>query len=185
MSKSNLSISRKVGDFKQEIYFAKNKYNNGNEVVSFDPHFSVTSRFYVKWHKDKYGTEPMNDSIHGTRAHYVPNWTHEYFKDWWYDLAIDNNKEIVKVLQSNIENNGLPYLNGLSDRKSAIDFIMTNEFYYKAPMLIDFAFMLDDNKLAEKILKWFLDYKQKSETEFQEKTLNDISLREKLINNRA
>ncbi len=185
MNKSSLSINRKVGDFKQVIYFAKNKYNSGNEVVSFDPHFSVTSRFYVKWHKKNYGVEPINDSIYGSRAHYLPNWNHEYFNDWWYDLAIDNNKEIVKVLKSNIENNGVPYLNILSDKRSAIDFIMSKSKYYKAPMLIDFAFMLEDKMLAEKILTWFSEYANSTDNELNERILNDISIRTELINNWA
>jgi len=181
MNKSTLSINRKVGDFKQEIYFAKNKYNNSNKVVSFDPHFFITSRFYVKWHKKKYGIEPINDSIYGTRAHYLPNWSHEYFNDWWYDLAIVDNNEIIRVLKSNIKKNGLPFLDLLSDKRTAIDFLMSNSKYYKAPMLIDFAFMLEDKMLAKKILTWFLEYENNIDNKFEERILTDISIRAGLI----
>ena len=186
MSRSSLSLTRKVGDFKQEIYFAKNKWNNGSEVVSFDPHFSVTSSKYVKWHKNKYGTEPINDYILGTRAHYIPNWTHEYFEDWWYDLAKDDNYEIVKVLRNNIDKNGLPYLNALSDKQAVIDFILgQNSYFYKAPMLFDFAYQLNDRIQAEKILRWFNDYKNSSESNFQTDTLRDIKIRQEILNNWA
>jgi len=184
MSKSTLSLTRKVGDFKQEIYFAKNKWNSGNEVVSFDPQFSVTSTMYVKWHKSKYGTEPVNASILGTRAHYIPNWTNEYFQDWWYDLAKDDNNEIIKILKINIDKNGLPYLNALSDKQSVIDFIIgQNSYYYKAPMLFDFAIMLNDKNQAEKILKWFNDYKNNSESNFHANTLRDVEIRQEVLNN--
>jgi len=183
--KSSPSMTRKVDDFKQEIWFAKNKWNSGNKVVSFDPHFSVRSSFYVRWHKKKYQIEPVNDLILGTRAHYVPNWNHDYFQQWWYDLAVDNNRGIVKALKLNIEQHGLPYLNTLSDKRSAIKFIMDNSFYYKAPMIFDFALMLEDKTLAQKIMKWFDDFFQSTEKEFNERTLEDISIRNNLIKNWA
>jgi hypothetical protein len=180
------TLSRKVGDFKQEIYFAKNKYNQGNEVVSFDPHFNVTSTTYVKWHKKTYGTEPMNEYVLGSSAHYVPNWSHEYFKDWWYDLAKDKNLDIVNALKNNINKAGLPYLNALADKQGAIDYILEqNSYYYKAPMLFDFAFMLNDKKQAEKILHWFNNYKNSTGTIFQADTLKAVKLRQEVLNNWA
>lgn len=184
MSKSSLTIKRKVGDFEQEIYFAKNKRNQGNELVSFDPHLSVKSKAYVKWHKNKYGTEPMNEYILRTRAHYIPNWNHTYFESWWYDLVEHDNNDIVKALNDNINKNGLPYLNTLSDRQSTINFIMgQNSYYYKAPMLFDFAFMLNDKMQAENILTWFNDYKIAADSNFQTDTLRDVAIRQEVLNN--
>jgi hypothetical protein len=126
----------------------------------------------------------MNDFVLGTRAHYIPNWTHEYYQDWWYDLAKDDNYEIVMYLKVNIEKNGLPYLNALSDKQSAIDFIIgQNSYYFKAPMLFDFALMLNDRKQAERILQWFNDNKNNTESNFQPNTLKDIEIRHEILNN--
>jgi hypothetical protein len=183
MSKSPLTLTRKVGDFKQEIYFSKNKWNNGNNVVSFDLYFGVTSSKYVKWHNIKYGSQLLNDSILGSNAYSIPNWSHEYFKDRWYDLAKDDNMEIIKYLKSNIEKIGLPYLELLSDKQSVIDFIIgQNSYYYTAPMLFDFAFMLNDRSQAEKILTWFNDYKNNSDSIFKAQTLKDVEIRQEILN---
>lgn len=186
LAKSPLTIKRKVGDFVQEIYFQKNKYNSGSDVVSFLPHFNVTSKVYVKWCKDKYGVEPINEYIKGASANYIPNWDKKYFDGGWYDFATHDNLEIVKAFKDNINNKGLPYLNVLSDKQSAIDYIMRqNLFYYTAPMLFDFAFMLNDKALAEKILKWFMDYKNSSDNNWQDFTLRDIANRQEALNNWA
>lgn len=186
MSKSQLYLKRTLPDFEQHISFSKNKWNQGNTVVSFDPQFLVTSRTYKKWHKKKYNTDrDSGDIIGGNRAYYVPNWTNEYFKDWWYDLAKDDNYEIIKVLKANIENSGLPYLDTLSNWQTAIAFIKSEGRYYNAPMLYDFSQILNDKKQAAEILDWFDTAKRNRDLNFSETILKDIEIRRTELNNWA
>ncbi len=184
MSKSKLSITRQVGDFKQEISFQKSKWNNGNKVVAFDPHFTVTIKNYKNWYKKKYSAEPLNDCVLGARANYIPNWNKAYYQNGWYDFARDDNKNIIEVLKSNINQNGLFYLNSLSERQSAILFILkSGSFYYKAPMLFDFAIQLNNKDLAARILKWFDEYILLRQSDFRKDTLEEMDIRTKILNN--
>lgn len=184
MSKSPLIIKRKVDEFEQEIYFQKRSLNHANQIVAFRPHLNVTSKFYSKWYFQKYGVTRMNEYIMGSPADYVPGWDKKYLDNCWYDLAVHHNLEIVELLKMNIITKGLPYLNTFSNKQSAIDFILnSNSFYYTAPMLFDFAFMLGDKKQAEGILKWFTDFSNTSETKWQDSTIRDLSLRNEVLKN--
>lgn len=184
MNKSTLTISRSVGDFIQEIDFQKNKWNKGNEVVSFSPSFSVKLKTYEKWHEHKYGTTPVF-AIGYERAEYIQKWTKKHFEDGWYDLAKIDNNEIVKTLKINIIKRGIPYLNALSSLQGAIDFTIGQNRYYKAPMLFDLALMLNDKSQAQKILNWFNEFKDNSDKKFREDTLKDIEIRKVTLDNCA
>jgi hypothetical protein len=52
-------------------------------------------------------------------------------------------------------------------------------------MLFDFALMLNDKNQAGKILTWFNDYKNNSESNFQANTLKDVEIRQEILNNWA
>ena len=183
MSKSSLSIYRKIGEFKQEIYFSKNKYNNGYDEVSFEPQFNITSTQYIKWHKSIYGLEPLNNIILYESANYLNNWNKKYFIDRWYNLAIDNNQEIIKYLSQNIDQIGLPFLDMATDKNKIINYVIENSFYYKAPMIFDFAFTLNKKELAIFILDWFNKYKTENKAEFMDDTLINLKKRTELLNN--
>ena len=183
MSKSNLSIYRKIGEFKQEIYFSKNRYNNGYDEVSFVPQFNITSTQYVKWHKSIYGIEPLNNIILYENANYLNNWNIKYFKDGWYNLATYNNQEIIKYLSQNIDQNGLPFLDMATDKNKIINYVIENSIYYKAPMIFDFAFTLNQKDLAIFILDWFNKYKTENKAEFMDETLLNLKKRSELLNN--
>jgi hypothetical protein len=184
MNKSTLTISRHVGDFIQEIDFQKNKWNKGNEVVSFSVSFSVKLKTYEKWHEHKYGTASVF-AIGHERAKNIQKWTKKHFEDGWYDLAKIDNHEIVKTLKINVIKKGIPYLNVLSSLQGAIDFTIGQNRYYKAPMLFDLALMLNDKSQAQKILSWFNEFKDNSGKKFREDTLKDIEIRKMILDNCA
>ncbi len=183
MTKSPLTINRTIGDFEQQISFQKNKWNGGKVVVAFSPSFSVNLTTYEKWHIDRYGTMPLNTTIGFNRAEYIQKWGKKYFNDGWYDLAKIDNTQIVKTLKANILKSGLPYLNALSDLKGAIAYTMgQNSYYYKTPMLFDFALMLNEKRQAEEILNWFNNFKESSGRIFGEDTLREVEIRQQLFN---
>jgi hypothetical protein len=183
ISKTPLTMRRKVGDVEQEIYFQKNRNNSGKYVVAFLPHFTVTSKWYVEWCIEKYNAAPLNEYIIGTSAAYIPNWDKKYF-NFWYDLAKHDNLEIANALKNNINKHGLPYLDIFSDKQKTINYILGTGFYhYMAPMLFDFAFMLNDKQQAKKILNWFTEYQNSTNGRFQDFTIRDILDRQDAFNN--
>lgn len=184
LSKSPLAITRKVGEYEQTIYFSKNKNNYNNEVVAFFPQFQVTSKAYVKWCKDRYGVEPINENIMISSPDYITNWNHDYFFGGYYNFAKDDNVAIVKAIKENIDKIGLPYLDTFCDNQSAINYILeSNREFHLAPMLFDFAVMLGDKLQAEKILKWHFDFKNKFTDSLREDTLRDVANRQKALDN--
>ena len=182
MSKSSLTLTRNLGDFEQEIYFPKNKWNNGNQIVSFDIIFSVKSIKYKSWHQKKYGYKTTLSSVYWKRAYEIPDWSKEFFENWNYDLANTDNKKLITILKDNIINKAIPQLNSVSNYRGAIEYpLKENSFYYKAPMLIDFALILDDLKLANQILNWYLEFVKTSNAKFIEELKNEIENRKNII----
>lgn len=167
--KSGLSIKRTVRIFNQEIWFSKSKWNNENEICAFTPNFSVSIKGYDKWHKSQYG---------GNSANYIESWNPELFDDNDYDLAKDDNKRIVELLNQNIENVGIPYLTTLSKYDSAVEHLIESERYYLAPKMIDICIINEDLQAANNILIWFRNYERADESKFMESTLNDMNQRE-------
>lgn len=183
MEKSSLTISRENKNFRQEIYFSKNKYNSGNDIVKFDILLDVSYPRYKKWHLNQYGFEPLNIGIRGSRVSYIKNWTKDYYNDSWYNLAEDDNLKIVQTIKSNILNAGMNFFNQYADKQKVIDSILdSNMFYSLAPLIFDFAFMLNKKTEAEKILDWFENYKSKeADGFFQDETIKDIEIRKDLL----
>jgi len=185
ISKSSPTLKRIIGDFEQEIHFSKSKWNAGSETVRIDPHFSVRFRPYVKWHNDMYGSKPLNDFVVSTRAYYIPNWSKELYNQMWYDFSQHDNTEIVTIINDNIHKHGLPFLNSNSDKQLAIDFILNEKSYWRAPMLYDFAYCLNDKEQAKKILTWFQDYQSGTDKQFPNEVLSSIAIRQEALRNWA
>ena len=181
MLKSGLSIRRTTDIFQQEIWFSKSKWNIENKICAFTPHFTVTLKNYKKWHMSEYGKPPMNDVLESHSANYIEGWNKELFDSDDYDLAKDDNEHIVRLLNENIANYGLPFLERLSNYKSAVEHLMTAECYYLAPKMIDICIIHEDFRAANDVLNWFKDYEQTGESEFMESTLNDINQRERKL----
>ena len=181
--KTELSIKREVNNlFVQEIWFSKSKWNVDNEICAFTPHFSVSIKGYNRWHTKQYGEKPLNEILDGRAANYIDGWSKEFFDGNDYDLAKDDHNHIVQIINHNISKSGLPFLDTLADYLSAVDFLIREERYFKAPAMIDICLMNDDLEKAREIFNWFRKYEKTGESEFMEATLHDMQRREKIIN---
>lgn len=179
---SGLSIKRNTNIFTQEIWFSRSKWNIENEICAFTPHFSTTIKGYNRWHKSKYGDNPLNDVLYGRAANYIQGWNKELFDGNDYDLAKNDNKRIIQLLNENIKLAGLSHLLELSNYKTAIDFLRDSKHYYLTPKMIDICFIAKDFKMARGVLKWFREYEQTGESNFSDSTIKDIELRVKELN---
>lgn len=182
MHKSTLSITRKVGDFKQEMHFQKNKWNQGNETVGFSLIFNVSFPKYLKWHLSNYGAEPMNDGVAGTTVWGMKDWPVDFSSSSWYDLAAENNIKLVEAVKHNILTIGLDYFDSYSTKEKAIETTIASRSYYAmCPLLFDLALILDNKNLAETVIFWFDDFVSKEKAVFNENTLKDVELRKEKL----
>lgn len=182
MHKSTLSMTRKVGEFKQEIHFPKNKRNQGNETVMFDLIFNVSFPKYTKWHLQTYHTEPKNDGVAGARACYIANWKKDLFENSWYDLVQNDNTKIVELVKFNILNSGIDYFESYSTKQKTIrTTLATESHFYRCPLLFDFALMENDKEQAEKIIRWFDDFASKKESDFNKDLVENVKVRKQRL----
>ena len=174
--KTTLSLKRTVGDFQQEIWFRPSRNNAGDSIVKFDPHFTVTSPRYTAWLADHYAikqTEPQ--LIGGNRAQYVPEWNDEKY-DGWYDLAAHDNSQIIQLVNDNILNAGIGYMDRLSDLSSVIELYLEDTIYYFWPNLIDFCLMENKPEKAVEIVRLF--WSHATENDFPDAIYEDMQIRE-------
>lgn len=182
MHKSTLSITRKVGDFKQEIHFQKNKYNQGNETVGFSLIFNVSFPKYMKWHLKNYDIEPRNDGIAGTTVWGMKGWSKDFSSSSWYDLAAENNIKMIKAVKHNILNVGLDYFDSYSTKEKAIETTLDSGSHQaRCPLLFDLALILNNKDLGETILVWFDNSISKEKIIFSEYTLKNVELRKEKL----
>lgn len=183
--KSGLLIKREKNGFIQEIWFSKSKWNTGNEICEIEPHFSVTRKNYIKWYKDFYKTDLNADIVLSNSAYYIEGWDLKTFDGSKYDFAKHDNQILVDLIVNNILDKGLVFLDTLSDNDTLTKYLMNDERYYKAPMMIDLKFMVNDYENAKKISDWFWDYKNKSDDDFMESTIIEMIKRQEILNNMA
>lgn len=182
MLKCTLSITRNLGDFKQEIYFPKSKWNQGRDSVEFDLIFNITFPKYSNWHLNNYGFEPENIGVAGDRACYIKNWNMDLFSNHWYNLGKDDNQTIVELVKSNILIAGLEYFDSYSTMENTINTtINSNSYYYRFPILYDFTYLMNDKELAKRVLNWFEDYEKKERPTFDYYITKNIALRKEKI----
>jgi len=156
--KSELTFKRKVGDFTQEIYFAKNQRNFGNTVVSFWTILSVKSNFYVKWHEKTYGFKPMNEFINSWYDNQIKTWNSEFWNGGHYDLTEFDNIKLMTDLTKNILSIGIPLLNQVSDWEGGADYQMRNERYGFISKIFDFYVLADKKEKAIESIQIAEDY---------------------------
>jgi len=182
MLKSELTFKKKLSKFEQEIHFRKSRHNRANEMVRFDIGFIVTSNYYKKWLNEIYGDKWADNTILGSNANHIPNWNKKALKSIsWYDLATDDNSVIVDMVNYNVKNNGLEFLNNLSDFEVSVDYIMGMERYARTPMLMDFCEIVNNREKAKEVLNWFEHYKNRTNKEFSEDTLKEVELRKERL----
>ena len=156
--KSELTFKRKIGNFTQEIYFAKNQRNFGNTVVSFWTILSVKSNFYVKWHEKTYGFKPMNEFIDSWYDNHIKTWNSEYWNGGQYDLTKFDNVKLMNDLTKNILNIGIPLLNEASDWETAADYQVRNQKFGFISKIFDFYVIADKKQKAIEALQFAEDF---------------------------
>lgn len=178
--KSKLTFKRKVGEFTQEIYFAKNQRNFGDTVVSFWTILSVESNFYVKWHEDTYGFKPMNEFICSWYDSHIETWNSEFWNGEQYDLTEFDNDKLMVDLTKNILNIGIPLLNKVSDWESAADYQMSNQRFGFISKIFDFYVLADKKEKAIESLKMAEEY-FKSVADVPKERFEEIKIKKSLV----
>jgi len=92
-----------------------------------------------------------------------------------------DNAKIVNIVNSNINNIGIEFLNKLSNFRDSVDSIMQMERFAMTPMLMDFCEIENNKTKAIDILNWFEKYKKSTDKEFSQDTLKEINLRKERL----
>ncbi|MFC4721771.1 hypothetical protein ACFO5O_05540 [Geojedonia litorea] len=156
--KSELTFKRKIGDFTQEIYFAKNQRNFGNTIVCFWTILSVKSNYYVKWHEKKYGFKPMNEFVESWYDNHIKTWNTDFWNGGHYDLTEFDNVKLMNDLTKNILTIGLPLLDKVSDWEGAADSLMERQRFGFISKIFDFYILAGKEEKAIESLKTAEDY---------------------------
>ena len=177
--KSELTFKRDIGDFQHTIYLQKTKWNSGNVVCQFKPHFGIYSNALKKYYA-KNGTKVSeNPLIHNRQAEYLECWNHELYENSWYDLVNYDNNKVVELLKNNILNCGMEFFKHSESETGIVDYIMSlNSYYYLTPTLFDICKMYDKREKANELLKWFRNFQKNPEKKFSEDILESVTKRE-------
>lgn len=156
--KSELTFKRKVGDFTQEIYFAKNQRNFGNTIVCFWTILSVKSNYYVKWHEKTYGFKAMNEFVESWYDNHIKTWNTDYWNGGQYDLTEFDNVKLMNDLTKNILTIGIPLLDKVSEWESAADNLMERQRFGFISKIFDFYILAGKEEKAIESIKTAEDY---------------------------
>lgn len=159
-SKSSLEISRKVGDFKQSIFFRKSRQNSGEVFQQFEIIFIVECTSYKKWFEKEYlekfpNDYRINNCTFWANHEAIPNWEDSLYSAGWYDLVVRDNSEIVAEINQKLSSVAIPYMNQFSDFETAIDAILSRNLFTKTGMILDFCQMNNLPLKALEIKKWY------------------------------
>lgn len=177
--KSSISLKKDIENFTYEIWFSRNHRNFGDEVCAFEVYAMIYVKNYYKWHKMQYGTKPISNLLVSKLDSNIPNWDYHSF-DLGYDLAIQDNEEIVESVIQNINNAVIPFFDKVRNYETAIDIMVENEAYYSIPMLLDFCMIIDNRDKSKMLIEWF-DKELESGTSFLRNTLEELELRKEKI----
>lgn len=180
MQKSTLSITRKVNDLKQEIYFPKSKWNTGNEVVIFEVSYNVTYPKYMSWHLKTYHKNALNDGVSFKFNYNVNEWFGDYY-NFGFDIAKHDNLAIVTMLKAYLLENVIPYFERASLRNAVLDTLESQTSYWMYPKLFDFAYIENDLTLAKQVLDTFDDFIKNEKDEFPQDIIDEIELRKIML----
>ena len=114
LSKLNLSMSRMVGDLKQEIKILTRYKKKGKEALVFDIAFQVSFPKYKRWHLKMFKKPPYNYILSRSLGSYILGWDSTLYKRG-YDLAKHDNLPLIKLAKANILGPGLEAMNDNSN----------------------------------------------------------------------
>lgn len=178
-NRSKTLFKRKAGDFTQEIIISKSKWNLGDEVCQFWLVFSITADLYIQWHKQKYGTLPVNNGVTGFYHNHLKNWKTQYPLDK-YDLAKQDNQQIFEEIHTNILHLVLPLLDSYSDYERAADTFMQKKEYWWVAKIVDFYLIAGKEEKAKHALQVCKGYLTKHPEGYEDR-LKELELRESVI----
>ena len=180
--KSELTFKRKIGDFTQEIYFAKNQRNFGNTIVCFWTILSVKANYYVNWHEKTYGFKPMNEIVESWYDNHIKTWNSAYWNGGQYDLAQFDNVKLMDDLTKNILTIGIPLLDKVSDWEKAADDLMERQRFGFISKIFDFYILAGKKEKAMESLNTVENYFNNVEDVPTER-FDEIKLRKTTYNN--
>jgi hypothetical protein len=149
--KSKNLFKRKAGQLTQEIYIAKGKWNKADEVCSFWLIFNVLADNYNKWHKQNYGTLPLNNVVTSFYHNHLKNWKTEYKLDK-YDLSKQDNNKVFEEINENFENLIMPLFDKFSDYEKSADTLIQNKEYWWAAKIYDYYLIAGKADKAKQVL---------------------------------
>ena len=135
--KSKNLFKRQTGEFTQEIYIAKGKWNRGDEICQFWLIFTIIANDFNSWHQNKYGTLPINDIVAGYYHNHLKNWKTEYELDK-YDLSKQDNNKVFQEIEANIKNLVFPLFDKFSDYEKSADTLMGKKEYWQSAKIYDY-----------------------------------------------
>ena len=149
--KSQRLFKRKIGPLTHEIYIAKSKWNHADEVCAFWLIFSVMGCNYSKWHKQNYGTPPLNECVTSFYHNHLKNWDTKYKLDK-YDLSKQDNETVFNEIIENLEKFVLPHFDKFSDYEKSADTLMQNKEYWDAAKIYDYYLIAGKQDKAKQAL---------------------------------
>jgi hypothetical protein len=177
--KSKNLFKRKAVQLTQEIYIAKSKWNRADEVCSFWLIFSVLADNYNQWHKQNYGTMPLNNVVTSFYHNHMKNWKTRYKLDQ-YDLSKQDNNKVFEEIKENIEKLILPLFDKFSDYEKSADTLMKNREYWWAAKIYDYYLIAGKVDKAKQVLIAGKEYYDK-QTDLQKDFFDAFEMRLKRL----
>lgn len=123
--KSRMQLERKIGDFKQIVWFRTNSKNYRDEVVEFAIHLNVENEEYSNIIRNTYAFlhdyYSDNNTFIGADVNYLDDWQKER-NEYWYSLHLDDNMKIVSEIIKNIVSTTSTYLDENSTFEKSLEY---------------------------------------------------------------
>lgn len=185
----NLSMVRHVGNYKQEIYVEKSKWNMTDAVVQFDLRIYTSSKTFRKWYIDFYQTDKnviIPDGGAGGGIQSCKNWDHTLIPyNYGFDLMTLDHEILGKYFRENIVKGFIPDLDFISDYKNIVEIHTMHESYGTYPYAIDLCLEQNDIALAKSLIAQFdaflPTYKGRRGEPYPQENIDEINLRREKI----
>ncbi len=159
--KSGPSLKKEEGNFEWIVDFFASKWNSGNTVCLYNPHFTVRNKEYRKYLKTHEKLITGNGQISSTYG--KQHWEKKIFStddsEAYFledlDFAKYDNFELIENLVRNIREVGYPFFRMMSEFDSIRNFYVSKEQRIAAPRLIDLCYVLNRKEEINSIIDWY------------------------------
>ena len=127
-AKSNLRLSRKYDEVTQIIQFSLDEYNSANECT-FWTMWSTQSTQYGKWYEQTWGRKPPNIALGGISDWNITVWSRGVAEHFHLNGTKSDSQEIACLIE-NTQAHGLPFLQRISDYKTAAECLVEERWMY-------------------------------------------------------